>query len=160
MGISLIAAIAQNRVIGGNNRMLWHLPSDFAYFKKITMGKPIIMGRKTFDSIGQPLKGRKNIVITHDQNRITNGVIVVDNIESAFGYAENMEDIFIIGGGDIYAQTLHMADTLYITEVDITIEGDTVFPDIDPDTWYKHSVSEDKTENNITYRFVVYKKRV
>lgn len=161
MGICLIVAMAKNRVIGGGNKMLWQLPGDFAYFKKITMGKPIIMGRKTFESIGRPLPGRTNIVVTRNTDWQADGVVAVDSISQALHTAEsqNTDDIMVIGGGDIYAQTLHMADVLYITEVDMESDGDTVFPKIDPDLWAKHSVSADMTENTITYRFVVYGKK-
>lgn len=159
MGISLIAAMARGNVIGGDNTMLWHLSGDFAYFKDVTMGKPILMGRKTFESIGRPLSGRTNIVITRNTDFCADGTVCVASVNDALQVARgDNTDIMVIGGGDMYAQTIHIADTLYITEVDMDINGDTVFPVIDGDMWYKHSVSDDRVENDITYRFVVYKR--
>ena len=160
MGISLIVAYAKNRVIGGDNKMLWHLSGDFKYFKRTTIGKPIIMGRKTYDSIGRPLPDRTNIVITRNPTWKTDGVQWVDSVDSALELAqsENMDEIMVIGGGNIYAQTMELADTLYITEVDLNTNGDTVFPEIDNNIWHKKSVSQDMVENNITYRLVVYKR--
>ena len=161
MGVRLVVAMAKNRVIGADNKMLWHLPGDFAYFKKATMGKSIVMGRKTFESIGRPLPGRTNIVVTHSSNWTADGVTVVNSVPSAIhtAKAQNMNDIMVIGGGRIYAQTIDIAEALLVTEVDITVDGDTLFPYIDNTVWHKDSVSADMTENCITYRFVVYKKQ-
>ncbi|MCL9780555.1 type 3 dihydrofolate reductase [Vibrio sp. S4M6] len=130
MIISLIAAMANNRVIGKDNQMPWHLPADFAWFKRCTMGKPIVMGRKTFDSIGKPLPGRMNIVISRNLDLHIEGVKVVASIDDAIELAKiDSEEVMIIGGGSIYDACLVKADKLYLTFIDANIEGDTCFPD-------------------------------
>lgn len=129
MIISLIAAMAKDRVIGKDNQMPWHLPADFAWFKRCTMGKPIIMGRKTFDSIGRALPGRLNIVISRDKALTIEGVTVVASIEQAIERVQGEQEVMIIGGGSIYQACLAKADKLYLTFIDAEIEGDTRFPD-------------------------------
>lgn len=129
MKISMIAAMAQNRVIGKDNQMPWHLPADFAWFKRCTMGKPVIMGRKTFESIGRPLPGRQNIVISGDPSLSIEGVLVANSIDGAIELAKEHDEIMIIGGGSIYEACLGRVDKLYLTQIDVTIEGDTFFPD-------------------------------
>jgi dihydrofolate reductase len=127
--ISLIVAHDLNRVIGYENDMPWHLPGDLAYFKKMTMGKPIIMGRKTFESIGRALPGRTNIVITRNQQYQVDDIITVDSLEAALKVAAPLHDeVMIIGGGHIFEQSLALADRLYITEINHTFNGDTYFP--------------------------------
>lgn len=136
--ISIIAAISENRVIGNNNKLLWHIPEDFARFKKITSGHLVIMGRKTYESIGKPLPDRINIIITHDENYKTEGCLVVHSLEKAIKLAKEMpagaeamagEEIFIIGGGQIYQQAIKLADKLYLTVIKKDFTGDTYFPD-------------------------------
>ncbi len=129
MKISMIAAMAKNRVIGKDNQMPWHLPTDFAWFKKCTMGKPVVMGRKTYDSIGRPLPGRINIVISRDESLTIEGVSCVSSIEQALELVKNHDEVMIIGGGSIYQACLPMADRLYLTFIDLDIQGDTQFPD-------------------------------
>ncbi len=130
MIVSMIAAMAKNGVIGKDNQMPWHLPADFAWFKRCTMGKPIIMGRKTFESIGRPLPGRLNVVITR-QNFVFDGIEVVSSIDEAISLASSKhEEVMIIGGGSIYESCLPLANRLYVTMIDENIEGDTCFPDI------------------------------
>lgn len=132
MKISLIAAISTNKVIGRDNKIPWHISEDFKRFKALTMGHPIIMGRKTFESIGKPLPGRTSIVITRDESFSPEGVEVVYSIGEALKIAkkkEGSEEIFIIGGGQIYSQSMNLADKLYLTVVEQEIEGDTYFPD-------------------------------
>lgn len=126
--ISIIAAISENRVIGNNNKLLWHIPEDFARFKKITSNHPVIMGRKTFESIGKPLSNRTNIIITHDENYKTEGCLVVHSLEEAIKKAVGKK-IFIIGGGQIYQQAISLADKLYLTVIKKNFTGDTYFPD-------------------------------
>ncbi|WP_158380187.1 type 3 dihydrofolate reductase [Candidatus Williamhamiltonella defendens] len=128
MIISLIAAMAQNRVIGFNNKMPWHLPLDFAWFKKNTLHKPIIMGRKTFDSLGRALPGRMNIVMTR-QGITSPGVIWVSSMEKALKATQEAPEIMVIGGAEIYRQFLPQANRLYLTEVLKKIQGDTYFPE-------------------------------
>ena len=129
MIISMIAAMADNRIIGKDNQMPWHLPADFAWFKRCTMGKPVVMGRKTYESIGCPLPGRLNIVISRDASLFIEGVTTVTSIEQALEVAGEVEEVMIIGGGAIYAACLPMANKLYITHIEAEIQGDTQFPD-------------------------------
>ena len=129
MIISMIAAMADNRIIGKDNQMPWHLPADFAWFKRCTMGKPVVMGRKTYESIGRPLPGRLNIVISRDASLFIEGVTTVTSVEQALEIAAEVEEVMIIGGGAIYAACLPMANKLYITHIEAEIQGDTQFPD-------------------------------
>lgn len=126
--ISMIAAMAEQRIIGKENQMPWHLPADFAWFKRCTLGKPVIMGRKTYQSIGRPLPGRHNIVISRNAHLQIEGVDVVTSIEAALVKAGEVDEIMIIGGGSLYAACLPIADKLYITQIHATLEGDTQFP--------------------------------
>ena len=133
MIISIIVAMSKNRVIGKDNNMPWHLSEDLKNFKKITTGKTIIMGRKTYESIGKPLPNRKNIVLSsklEDEN-----IVVVKNIDEALSLSKKDSEVFIIGGEDIYNQTVHMATKLYLTTIDNNIDGDKYFPEIDLLNW-------------------------
>ncbi len=129
--LSMIVAHADDRVIGKDNDMPWHLPADLAYFKKTTLGKPIIMGRKTYESIGRPLPGRQNIVISRDENYQADGVDSVTSVDQAIIIAGDVDEIMVIGGGAIYAYCLPFANRLYITHIKANIEGDTQFPEYD-----------------------------
>ncbi len=131
--IALIAAVAGNGVIGADGKLPWRLSSDLKRFKTLTMGHAMIMGRKTFDSIGAPLPGRRSIVVTRDPAFARDGVDVVHDIVAALARADG--EAFVIGGAEIYAQTIALADRLYITEIDVTPEGDAYFPPIDPTLW-------------------------
>ena len=128
MIISMIAAMANDQIIGKDNQMPWHLPADFAWFKRCTLGKPVIMGRKTYESIGRPLPGRYNIVISRDSQRVIEGVDTVTSIEQAIAKAGDVEEVMIIGGGSIYAACLPITNRLYITYIDVSVDGDTQFP--------------------------------
>ncbi|MFU9137252.1 type 3 dihydrofolate reductase [Erwinia tasmaniensis] len=132
--ISLIAAMAADRVIGMENAMPWHIPADLAWFKRNTLGKPVIMGRRTWESIGRPLPGRLNIVISR-QPGDAEGATWVTSIEEALKAAGDAEEVMVIGGGKIYEQLLARADRLYLTHIDAEVEGDTTFPDYEPDQW-------------------------
>lgn len=134
MIISLIAAMAADRVIGMENAMPWHLPGDLAWFKRNTLNKPVIMGRKTFESIGRPLPGRLNIVIS-SQPGSHDGVTWVTSVDDALSAAVNAEEVMIMGGGRVYDQFLKRANRLYLTHIDAEVEGDTHFPDYEPDQW-------------------------
>lgn len=125
----MIAAMANNRVIGLNNTMPWHLPGDLQHFKKVTTGKPVIMGRKTFESIGRPLPGRRNIIITRNSQYQATGIEIVTTPEAALNLVADVEEVMIIGGGNIYQQFLESAQRLYLTFIDLDVEGDTQFPD-------------------------------
>ncbi|MDE2030853.1 MAG: dihydrofolate reductase [Patescibacteria group bacterium] len=171
MIISIIAAVSDNNVIGGGNTLLWNLSEDMKHFREITRGHTVIMGRKTFESIGKPLPNRKNIVITRDINYTHEGIDVVNSLEKALRLAtleqgrefeENQDEleIFIIGGGEIYKQAFDKANKLYITEVHKNFEGDTIFPVIDKNIWRETSREDYNVDenNNIPYSFVEYKK--
>ncbi len=127
--ISLIAAMAHNRVIGKDNDMPWHMPADLKHFKAVTLGKPVIMGRKTFDSIGRPLPGRRNVVVTRNNDCVIEGVEVVNSPDAAIELLRDHEEVMVIGGGNIYQQFLSTAETLYLTFIDLDVDGDTQFPD-------------------------------
>ncbi|TDP40105.1 dihydrofolate reductase [Idiomarina aquatica] len=132
MKISLVAAMANNRVIGKDNKMPWHIPSELKYFKKITLGKPIVMGRKTFESLGRPLPGRKNIILSSRTNPPQNPneqVVWVAGVKQAIAAAEPVDELMVIGGGKIYETFLPLADRLYVTEIELNVAGDTYFPD-------------------------------
>lgn len=159
MIISMIAAMADNRIIGKDNQMPWHLPADFAWFKRCTMGKPVVMGRKTYESIGRPLPGRLNIVISRDETLKIEGATTVTSIEQALDVADDVEEVMIIGGGAIYASCLPMANKLYVTHIEAAIDGDTQFPD-----WgdqFKETYSETyqaDEKNAYNMRFTVLEK--
>ena len=135
MSLSLIVAMTQNRVIGKDNQMPWHLPADLAWFRKNTTGKPIIMGRKTFESIGRPLPKRTNIVLSR-QPFEHDGVIWKDSLESAVDFVRDSEEIMLIGGGQLFNEYLSQADRLYLTEIQTELDGDTFFPSINWDEWH------------------------
>lgn len=133
--IILIAAVAENNALGKNNDLLWHLPKDFKRFKEITSGHHIIMGRKTFESFPKPLPNRTHVIITRQKNYVCEGCIVVQDLEKAIAVCPKNEDIFVIGGGEIYSQSIHLADQLDITRVHHSFEADVFFPEIDPEIW-------------------------
>ena len=159
-GLSLIVAMTKNRVIGHQNKMPWHLPAELAYFKRITTGHPIIMGRKTFDSIGRPLPNRRNIVVSRNAHFRSPGIDVSHSLESALARCAN-ENPFVIGGASLYAEALASAQKLYITEIDADLIGDTFFPPIDNSVWKEESREvRAKDEKNIyDLQFVVLQRR-
>jgi dihydrofolate reductase len=133
--IILIAAVAENNALGKNNDLLWHLPKDFKRFKEITSGHTIIMGRKTFESFPKPLPNRTHIIVTRQKDYKREGCIVVKDLENALALCPVADDIFVIGGGEIYAQSIHLADQLDITKVHYSFEADVYFPEIDLEIW-------------------------
>ncbi len=145
MKTALICAVARNRVIGRDNQLLWRLKSDLRHFRDLTTGKPVIMGRKTHESIGRPLPNRDNIVVTRDKAFSSEGILVAHGLEDAFHLAEacakkrDADEIMIAGGGDVYAQTIGTAHALYLTEVDIECDGDAWFPVVDGAIWRENS---------------------
>jgi len=165
--ISMIAAVAENGVIGSHNAMPWRLPSDFAFFKRVTMGKPLIMGRKTFESIGKPLPGRTNIVVSAQKGYQPDGVIVIDSVAAALVHAraiaeaDGFDEIMIGGGAKVYAALMPVAERLYISHVNLSPEGDTFFPPIDPAVW--EIVDEPdfprSEKDTASFRACVYEKR-
>lgn len=161
--VAMIAALSRNRVIGADNQMPWHLPEDLGHFKRLTWQKPIIMGRKTFESIGRPLPSRDNIVLTRDPDFTAEGVTVCGDWASAleaaqrYAYEHEVEEVMVIGGGQIYAQAMPDADRLYLTEIRMTVEGDTRFPLLDDDVWQEQErVAGNPDEGQPYYDFVTY----
>ena len=135
MKISIIVAMGANRVIGHDNRLPWHLPADLKHFRQITMGKPLLMGRRTWESIGRPLPGRISIVITRDGGYEAEGCIVVHSVDAALRAAQGHDELMLIGGEQLYRQLLPQADTLYVTLVDGEFPGDAFFPELDQSEW-------------------------
>ncbi|MCG8609763.1 MAG: dihydrofolate reductase [Pseudomonadales bacterium] len=164
---AIIAAMAENRTIGINNNLPWYLPEDLKYFKRVTLGKPIIMGRKTFESIGKPLPGRKNIVVTRNPEWQSPGVDAVQDLESAVSRAESAamiegtEEVMIIGGDQIYHLALPKVDRLYLTLVHAEVQGDAWFPELDWGEWQEVSRESFSAEgaNIYDYSFVVFDRR-
>jgi len=158
--LSIITAMDNNRLIGKNNALPWNLPEDLAFFKKTTLNKPIIMGRKTFESIGRPLPGRTNIIISRNKDYHVDGCIVLDSIKSVLHYCKNDEEIMLIGGASLYKQWLPYADQIYITLIDDEFEGDAWFPDYKPDSWVTESREQHKSLKNpgINYQLIKLKK--
>lgn len=161
MTISLVAAMGFNRVIGKDNAMPWHLPADLRHFKQITMGKPVIMGRKTYESIGRALPGRYNIVVTRDMGLKAQGATVVHSSGEALAAAGEVEEVMIIGGQSLYEEFLPKAETLYLTLVQAQVEGDTYFPEYSHADWEEVSreVHDADPENPYAYAFVVLRRR-
>lgn len=159
MRISLIWAMAENRVIGIENRLPWKLSGDLKYFKQVTMGKPIVMGRKTFESFGgRTLPGRQNIIITRDQDYSVPDATVVHSVQEAIDAAGDADELMIIGGANLYAQTLPVADRLYMTLVHAQVEGDAYFPEFPQGEWALNSRADyfRDEKNQYDYSFLVY----
>ncbi|WP_298770450.1 type 3 dihydrofolate reductase [uncultured Shewanella sp.] len=154
MKIAMIAAMAKNRVIGKDNQMPWHLPEDLRHFKAMTINKPIVMGRKTFESIGRPLPGRQNIVITRQADFSAAGITVVDSIEAAIRSVKECDELVIIGGGQLYTAMLPKADCLYLTEINLEVEGDTFFPYWNDGSWTEVSRVNEKNSHGLEYSFI------
>lgn len=152
----LIAAVARNRVIGLNNQMPWHLPEDLRYFKAQTEGHTVLMGRKTFESLGRPLPKRRNIVITRQQDWHAQGVEVAHSLQDAYAACAAESRVFVIGGAELYRQALPDADTLLLTEMDLTPDGDTFFPDFDAALYQERARDAHQTEQGMRYAFVRY----
>ncbi len=156
--LSLLLAASENNVIGKDNKLPWHLPNDLKYFKNLTWGLPILMGRKTFDSIGKPLPGRKSIVITRDRDWQHEGVIVVHSIEEAMKKAEESgaKEIFVIGGAEIFNTSLPMANRIYLTRIHHKVDGDVFFPEIAEKEWElassRYCEADEKNSYNHTYQ--------
>ena len=148
MPVNLIVAMAKNRVIGIDNKMPWHLPADFAWFRKHTLGHPVVMGRKTFESIGKPLPGRRNIVISRNRQWHAAGCDVYHSLDAALASCTSDQQVFVIGGASLYGEALPVAGRLYVTEVDAEPAGDTLFPVLTPGHWLEkcreHHAADEK----------------
>lgn len=165
--VALIAAVAENGVIGADGAIPWRLPTDFAFFKRMTMGKPLIMGRKTFESIGRPLPGRTNIVVSRQKGYQPDGVLVIDTLDAALDHAQaiaaadRVDEVMIGGGAQIYREAMEFADRLYVTHVALSPEGDTRFPLIDEKVWEIEGEPEVlRTERDTAdFRVAIYRRR-
>jgi dihydrofolate reductase len=159
--ITLIAAVAENNALGKNNDLLWHLPKDFKRFKEVTSGHYIIMGRKTFESFPKPLPNRTHVIISRHKTDAPEGCIIVENLEKAIEVCPKNEDIFVIGGGEIYKQTIAMADKLDITKVHSSFDAEVFFPEIDRNIWKLESEEfhqkDDKHQFDFTFQTYVKK---
>jgi dihydrofolate reductase len=168
MNILLVAAIAQNGVIGRGNALPWRLKSDMQYFRALTMGKPVVMGRKTYLSIGRPLKGRTTIVVSRDRGFAAPGIVVAPSLDAALATARgdalrrNADTIVVAGGAEIYAQAMPLATRLAITHVHKQIDGDAYFPAIDPNEWHESARSEHEAaaEDEAAFAFVTYERAI
>lgn len=164
MTVALIVAAASNGVIGKDNQMPWHISEDLKYFKAVTLGKPVIMGRKTFESIGKPLPGRSNIVVTRQPDWQAEGVIRCSSLDEALIQGEtvaaenNVDEVMIIGGAQLYHASLDRADRLYLTEIHKNVTGDAYFPSVEKSQWCEVSRKEGELSpvGNLSYSFVVY----
>jgi len=158
--ISIIAAIANHNVLGKNNQLIWHLPADLKRFKKTTTGHCVIMGRKTFESLGKALPNRTNIIVTKNKNFSAKNCVIVHSLTDALNYAKADDNTFILGGANIYKQAMDFADVLDLTLVHYNFEGDVFFPEIDLNIW-KETVRQDfkaDTENKYDYSFVRFER--
>jgi dihydrofolate reductase len=155
MILSIVVAISENNAIGNDNKLLWHLPADLKHFKEITSGHTIIMGRKTYDSIGKPLPNRRNIVITRNADLNLEGVEIYNGLEQALAQCRNEAEVFLIGGAEIYRQGLKYTDKIYLTRVHETYEADTFFPDLEPEIWMETQVEyhQPEAKNPVAYTF-------
>jgi dihydrofolate reductase len=160
MRVSLIAAVAENGVIGNNNALPWRLPADLKHFRELTTGNPIIMGRRNYESIGAALPERTNIVVTRRPEFLASGCLIVNSLENAFAACNDARDVFIIGGAEIYAQTIGRSDRLFLTRVHAAVPGDTLFPDIDWSPWREVARERHTSDarHAYEYSFVTYER--
>jgi dihydrofolate reductase len=159
--LSIICAMDENRLIGKNNELPWHLPADLAFFKQNTLGKPILMGRKTYESIGRPLPGRQNIIITSNVDYRIEGCDICQSIDEALELAADQQEIMLIGGASLYQQTLDKAQQLYLTRIHSSFEGDAWFPEFNLDDWIE-VWREDRfadEKNQYDFSFIKYSRK-
>lgn len=157
--LSIIVAYAEGRVIGINNTLPWHLPEDLKRFKALTMGHHIIMGRKTFDSLGRLLPGRTTVIVSRNHSLNVEGAIVVHSLEAAIQACGNDDEAFLVGGAELYQAGLKHADKLYITEIHASFEGDAFFPEIDKMVWDVASCEQHSSEKGLDFSYVVYTRK-
>ena len=158
--LSIIVAMSSNRAIGINNTLPWHLTEDLKHFKSLTTGHTIIMGRKTYESIGKPLPNRRNIVVSRNLDTFYDGVEIVHSLEDAFSISSNDEEVFIMGGSNIYEQSLNLVEHLYITEIAKAFEGDAFFPEIDKSLWTESSRETHVSSDGLEFSFVSLQKKI
>ena len=156
--ICVISAMARNRVIGIENRLPWHLPEDLRHFKVLTLGHHIIMGRKTYESIGRPLPGRTTVIVTRDPNYRMDGCLTAHSVQAAIAACGDDPEVFFVGGAELYGQALPLADRLYLTEIQADFEGDAWFPDFDRALWREIARERHRSEGGLDYHFVTYER--
>jgi|SRR6185312_7522701 len=161
MIVSAVVATSENHVIGKDNKLLWYLPNDLKHFKEITAGHTVIMGRKTYESVGKPLPRRRNIIITRQQITIE-GCEVVNSIEAALALCEGEPEVFIVGGAEIYRQSLHLTDRIYLTIVHKNFEGDSFFPELNKNEWKEvsHEDHQPDEKNSLPYSFIMLEREI
>jgi dihydrofolate reductase len=161
MSFSLIVAMAQNRTIGVNNALPWRCPEDLKHFKALTMGHHMIMGRKTFESIGKPLPGRITVVVTRNFDLEIEGCLMAHSLKEAIAACADDEELFIVGGAELYRQAIDLVDTLYITEIQQDVEGDAHFPELDKAEWVEtaREARSQETPQALHYHFVTYRRK-
>lgn len=152
--LSIIAAVAKNRVIGINNTLPWYLPEDLKRFRALTMGHHIIMGRKTYESLGRLLPGRTTVIISKSKNYAVTGALVTDSLTAALALCGADTEVFVIGGAQLYCEALLHADRLYLTEIDQEFEGDVFFPEVEASSWTKVSTESHVSESGLQYSYV------
>jgi len=154
--LSLIVAFAKNNVIGINNTLPWHLPEDLKRFRALTTGHHIIMGRKTYESLGRLLPGRTTVIVTRNKNYKLEGALIAHSLESAVDLCQNDVEAFVIGGAELYQDGLRLANKLYITEVDLSIEGDAFFPNLDLNLWQETSREAHTSAQGLLFSYISY----
>ena len=162
MILSLIVATSENDIIGRDGELPWHLPNDLKYFRKVTLGHPVIMGRKTYESIGHPLPKRQNIVITRNEDFISEECDIVHSLDQALSIVnQDVEEVFVIGGGQIFELALPQAQRVYLTRVHTVIQGDAIFPELDEDEWREVSreIHPDDERHEYAFSFLIFERR-
>jgi dihydrofolate reductase len=157
--LSLIVAVAHNRVIGANNTLPWHLPEDLKRFRALTMGHHIIMGRKTYESLNRLLPGRTTVIVTRNLDYMVEGALVANSLQAAIILCGNDPEVFLIGGAELYAEGLKLADKLYITEIQAEFEGDAFFPEFDLTQWQETSNERHMSEKGLGFSYISYQRK-
>jgi len=157
--LSIIAAMARNRVIGIANRLPWHLPEDLQHFKRLTMGHHILMGRKTYASIGRPLPGRTTVILTRQPGFRVEGCLSAGSLAEAVAMCGDDPEVFVVGGAELYAQALPLAERLYLTEIEADYAGDAYFPEVDREQWRETGRQQQASAGGLAYAYVTYERR-
>ena len=157
--LSIIVAIANNQVIGINNTLPWHLPEDLKRFRALTTGHHIIMGRKTYESLGRLLPGRTTVIVTRNKDYQLEGALIAHSLEDAVALCQNDDEVFLIGGAELYQDGLKLADKLYITEVDLTVDGDAFFPEFDLNLWQEASREAHTSAQGLLFSYITYMRK-
>lgn len=154
--LSLIVAVAKGGVIGHNNTLPWHLPEDLKHFRALTTGHHIIMGRKTYESLGRLLPGRTTVIVTRNPNYQIEGALIASSLEAAMALSGNDDEVFLIGGAELYQHGLELANKLYLTEISLAVEGDAYFPDVNVETWQETARETHISEQGLAFSYVTY----